>query len=198
MDLICPYKGHTIITFLSSALSTYNDYITVNFEIVYIKTCEYVFLILIMYLNSCLLGAMIPLIFLMADPIYSEGFPFMENDYNDYEGTLDPVNNLYKNNQHDCQYYSVEKFNETFNQDHGLSIIQFNCRSLPQNFDKVKETLNELKTVFDVIALTETWLNTSNMNDYTIEGYESYHSVRENRVGGGVALYIKMDIIVRY
>ena len=29
------------------------------------------------------------------------------------------------------------------------------------------------------------------MNDYTIEGYESYHSVRENRVGGGVALYIK-------
>ena len=125
---------------------------------------------------------------------------FIYNEYrdNDYEGTLDPVNNLYKNNQHDCQYYSVEKFNETFNQDHGLSIIHFNCRSLPQNFDKVKETLNELKTVFDVIALTETWLNTSNMNDYTIEGYESYHSVRENRVGGGVALYIKMDIIVRY
>ena len=29
------------------------------------------------------------------------------------------------------------------------------------------------------------------MNDYTIEGYDSYHSVRENRVGGGVAIYIK-------
>ena len=48
-----------------------------------------------------------------------------------------------------------------------------------------------MKTVFDVIALTETGLNTGNMNDYTIEGYESYHSVRENREGGGVALYIK-------
>ena len=61
---------------------------------------------------------------------------------------------------------------------------------LTKNFDKVKGTLNELKTAFDVIALTGTWLNTGNMNDYTIEGYESYHSVRENRGGGGVALYI--------
>ena len=63
MDLICPYKRHTIITFSSSALSTYNDYITVNVKFVYFKTCEYVFLILKMYLNSCLLGAMIPSIF---------------------------------------------------------------------------------------------------------------------------------------
>ena len=55
-----------------------------------------------------------------------------------------------------------------------------------------------MKTAFDVIVLTETWLNTGNMNDYTIEGYDSYHSVRENRVGCGVALYIKTDIIVRY
>ena len=27
-----------------------------------------------------------------------------------------------------------------FNQDHGLSNIHFNCKSLPQNFEKVKET----------------------------------------------------------
>ena len=41
---------------------------------------------------------------------------FTNTEYrdNDYEGTLDPVNNFYKNNQHDCQDYSVEKFNETF------------------------------------------------------------------------------------
>ena len=39
-----------------------------------------------------------------------------------YEGNIDPVNNFYKNNQHDCQYFSIDKFNETFNQNHGLSI----------------------------------------------------------------------------
>ena len=64
----------------------------------------------------------------------------------------------HKNNQHDCQYFSIDKFNETFNQNHGLSIIHFNCRSLPHNFDKVKDTLNEMKCTFDIIALTGTWL----------------------------------------
>ena len=59
------------------------------------------------------------------------------------------------------------------------------------NFDKVKETLNEMKCTFDITALTATWLNTGNMNDYSIEGYDTYHSVREYRIGGGVALYIK-------
>ena len=29
------------------------------------------------------------------------------------------------------------------------------------------------------------------MNDYSIQGYDSYHSVRENRIMGGVALHIK-------
>ena len=29
------------------------------------------------------------------------------------------------------------------------------------------------------------------LHNYSIEGYDSYHSVRENRIGGGVALYIK-------
>ena len=48
-----------------------------------------------------------------------------------------------------------------------------------------------MKTTFDVIVLTETWLNNVNMNDYSIQGYDSYHSVRENRIGGGVALYMK-------
>ena len=83
---------------------------------------------------------------------------FTYTDYrdNDYEGNIDPVNNFYKNNQHDCQYFSIDKFNETFNQNHGFSIIHFNCRSLPHNFDKVRDTLNEMKCTFDIIALTET------------------------------------------
>ena len=102
------------------------------------------------------------------DDLKLNTFTYTEYRENDYEGNIDPVNNFYKNNQHDCQYYSVEKFNETFKQDHGLSIIHFNCRSLPHNSDKVKETLNDMKTTFDVIALTETWLNNVNMNEYSI------------------------------
>ena len=79
------------------------------------------------------------------DNLNVDTFTYTEYRDNDYEGNIDPVNNVYKNNKHDCQYNSVEKVNETFDQDYGLSIIHFNCRSLPKNFDKVRETLNELK-----------------------------------------------------
>ena len=35
--------------------------------------------------------------------------------------------------------------------------------------------------------------------NYSIEGYDNYHSVRENRIGGDVALYIKkLDFDVKY
>ena len=75
------------------------------------------------------------------DDLNLNTFTYTDYKDNDYEGNIDPVNNFYKNNQHDCQYFSIDKFNETFNQDHGLYIIHFNCRSPPHNFDKVKETL---------------------------------------------------------
>ena len=61
----------------------------------------------------------------------------------------------------------------------------------PTRWQHNRIILNEMKCTFDIIALTETWLNTGNINDYSIEGYDNYHSVREDRIGGGVALYIK-------
>ena len=73
----------------------------------------------------------------------------------------------------------------------GISIIHFNCRSLTANFDKLQNSLNELKHKFDVVAVSETWLDSDICMDYyKLPGYEMCHISRTNKKGGGVAIYI--------
>ena len=45
---------------------------------------------------------------------------------------------------------------------------------------------------FDMIAITETWLDDEPMkSEYILDGYDVFHVVRCNVKGGGVALYVK-------
>ena len=121
-------------------------------------------------------------------------FQYTEHKDNDYEAAIDPDNNFYDNAGNDCQYYTADKLNGTVNYKTGFSIMHFNCRSLPQNFERIKESLIEINNNFDIVALTETWLNENNKDDYVLDGYEVCHIVRKNRKGGGVAVYIKNGI----
>ena len=44
---------------------------------------------------------------------------------------------------------------------------------------------------FDIIVITETWIDTGNKNflsEFKIEGYELFHEDRKGRRGGGVAI----------
>ena len=43
----------------------------------------------------------------------------------------------------------------------------------------------------DIIALTETWLNDDNKTYWFIEGYKSFHTVREPKKHGGVSLLVR-------
>ena len=38
-----------------------------------------------------------------------------------------------------------------------FSLVNFNCRSMARNFDKVKDSVKGLDFPFDVIAVSETW-----------------------------------------
>lgn len=59
------------------------------------------------------------------------------------------------------------------------------------NFTSCAENLN---ISFDVIGLTETWLNEANANLYDMKGYVQRESCREGSRGGGVSLNIKEDL----
>ena len=64
----------------------------------------------------------------------------------------------------------------------GISIIHINCRSLYANFEKLKILLDNLDFVFDVIALTETWINEDNANIFSLDGYDFCHTNRTNKM----------------
>ena len=79
-----------------------------------------------------------------------------------------------------------------------FSLIHFNCRSLPSNYNKLKDSINALYLKFDVIALSETWLIDNDSDKFNIDGYKWFTCSRTNKSGGGVALYINDPLQHKY
>ena len=53
-----------------------------------------------------------------------------------------------------------------------LKLLHLNIRSIKKNFSDLCVMLQNFSTTFDVIALTETWLN--NCLDFEISGYKKF------------------------
>ena len=75
-----------------------------------------------------------------------------------------------------------------------LSIIHINCRSLNANLTDLKVLLRTLDFSFDVIGLTETWVNESNADVFQLAGYDLCNKNRVAKHGGGVAFFIRSII----
>lgn len=101
---------------------------------------------------------------------------------------FNPINN-------DCRYYTDERYN--INKDRQLSVIRVNCRSLYANFTNIKGYLRQFKQPFNIIAISETWINTERGLDFELEGYEFTHMDQQNKGGGGVAVYVDKNINLR-
>ena len=76
-------------------------------------------------------------------------------------------------------YFTTELFSNTVHDTNGISITYINCRSLHANVKKIKILLDNLTFVFDVVALAETWINESNANIFSLDGYAS---CQQNRI----------------
>ena len=123
--------------------------------------------------------------------------PISHTDYRifDFEERIDADNNFFNQFQVNCQHYTDDKFKDIKLPNKGLSIIHFNVRSLSANFSSLSDYLNTLGFHFDIIALSETWLNmNSNSNLYSLPGYDFCHVDRCDKRGGGVAFYIKNSL----
>ena len=117
---------------------------------------------------------------------------------NYFDCDIDPDNEYFNKINIDCKYYTDRHFECLIKNDNDISIIHFNCRSIRKNFESVKDYLNNLPIEFDIIALTETWESNNVCNDlYMLQGYNSFFISRENKIGGGVAVFTKLNLQVK-
>ena len=71
----------------------------------------------------------------------------------------------------DSLYYTESEFKEHFEfkqkGSSNFSLVHFNCRSMASNFDKLIDSVKALDFPFDVIAVSESWLNTTTLVHHT-------------------------------
>ena len=75
-----------------------------------------------------------------------------------------------------------------------LSMCHLNIRSLRKNVGSFEILLDGLQHKFSLLGVTETWLKDDDCDLYDIEGYNKLKKHRQNRSGGGVAVFIKDSI----
>ena len=100
----------------------------------------------------------------------------------------------------DCDYYTNQSFTAKFQScDDNISILHLNIRSLSKNWDPLLCFLHSVDNYkFTVLAITETWLNNySPVDILQIEGYRLINVNRNNRRGGGVAIFVREHLTVK-
>lgn len=71
-----------------------------------------------------------------------------------------------------------------------LNILTYNIRSISHNFDQFSLILKRINIKFDVIVLTECWLQEGTIVGQ-IDGYTSYRSRKLINRAGGVVIYVR-------
>ena len=92
-----------------------------------------------------------------------------------------------------CKYYVPCEFNPQGDQPQQtqfLSFLHCNARSLSKNYENFDMLLSSLRFGCSVIGISETWLNTTSPNLFTVEGYKEIRKDRQNGRGGGLLLFI--------
>lgn len=95
-----------------------------------------------------------------------------------------------------CKYLLDDEFRTASDQIHNpsVSLLHVNVRSLPKNFDLLALTIFNLNFPFSVIGISETWLHKDNSDYYVLDNYSNVHRCREDKIGGGVSLYISSKL----
>ena len=130
--------------------------------------------------------------------------PFDLNDEKDYIPCTDInpdsyyYNDLSLSIQQNSNYYHENSFNQSFQRvfydNDTLSLMHLNIRSIPSNLTKLIQYLSNLNVNFDIIGISETWLNETNKDIYNLNGYNHVPLVRQDRIHGGVSLFISASI----
>ena len=96
-------------------------------------------------------------------------------------------------------YFDIHKFHSSPEisscSNKAYSLLNCNIRSIQANFDNLVQFLNDLNYPFNIISLSETWLNRANeqISKLDLPGY-SFLSQPTIQRAGGVGMYIKKGI----
>lgn len=122
--------------------------------------------------------------------IHVPEFSDIDPDINYYNSSLS--NNL------NCKYYNEDSLNGRIASElvniPTFSLVHLNIRSIQKNLNNFDLYLHNLDIKFDIIGLTETWLNENNADRYRLSGYNVEHNTRKGKKGGGVSIFIKEHI----
>ena len=95
-------------------------------------------------------------------------------------------------------YFDTAEFNREFSSniaiDKTLKILNMNIRSISANGTDFIAYLGTLNVKFDIICLTETWMNERRKIINHFPDYNSFESSRPLRDGGGVLVLVRQEL----
>ena len=114
--------------------------------------------------------------------LYKQTLDNLDNDFNSSDSILyHHKKELYNSINNQCNYDNIPNQIHT---NSNKSIIHFNARSLITNFNSITNYLYSLHHKFDIIVISETWLNEYNKDLYFILDYNNIHITRNHKRGG--------------
>ena len=109
---------------------------------------------------------------------------------------IDPDSNFYSDIC-SCDYYTEgglsKIIQDKFAYSEDLSFLHLNIRSLGRNFDNLTNLLSLINHKFSIIGISETWLQDS-VHTVDINEYNFVHNYQNDRSGGGIGLYLSLDL----
>ena len=131
------------------------------------------------------------------DNLYDSLFPDDDDD-DDFDATMATIGLMYDhlNLNEMSKYYDIEAYNKSMSTSNNdiLSIMHFNIRSICTNGDELKVLLDTFLHQPDIIALSETFLDSNTVKDFRLNNYQSFHSVRDTHKRGGVCVLVKENL----
>ena len=99
------------------------------------------------------------------------------------------------------QYLSIDDVKlDTTDGDHTCKFLHLNVRSIMKNLSDVKDMLHKLSEQnirLSILLLCETFLNNNSKSLVHIPHYQMYSIERQNKLGGGIAIFVHETIKVR-
>jgi len=103
------------------------------------------------------------------------------------------VDQIIEQTSDDCNYIMLDQVPNSASADYKYCALHINIRSLPAKLDELKDiiyTLKEKHIIVHFILLCETYLNDTNQPLCKIENYNLVCRNRQDRKGGGIAIYV--------